>query len=265
MPQKLSQQKYWDNVHKDRSIAIKSILNFPIIRDIAIGFHNWDLYRICERYFKKDHKNIFEIGCAPGNYLVQFHKRFWFNVGGVEYSKDGINILKRNFKKNNIEGNIVYGDFFDKKFLTENKDKHDIVFSLGFIEHFSDPRIAIENHFKIAKKWGLVIMTIPNLYYLNRFLTNKEILKIHNLNIMKLEELKKQIKKENILYLNYFWWLFNFWAFSYKNVIIENIRFGLFILQRLFIDPIFMIIRLLGINFSNKYTSPSIIIICKKD
>ena len=264
MTKKLSQQKYWNNVHRNRSIAIKSILNFPIIRDIAIGFHNRDLYKICKRYFSKNHKGIFEIGCAPGNYLVQFHKRFWFKVGGVEYSKDGINILKRNLKKNNIQWDIVYWDFFDEKFIRENKDKHDIVFSLWFIEHFSDPRTAIDNHFKIAKKWGLVIMTIPNLYYMNRYLTSKEILNIHNLDIMKLQVLKRRLKGHKTLYLNYFGWLFNFWAFSYKNFFIEKLRFGLFILQRLLLDPIFILIRLIWINLSNKYTSPSIIIIAKK-
>jgi len=265
MTKKLSEKKYWDDVHKDNSVTTRSFFNLPIIKNIVIGFHNWELYTTCKKYIKKEYKNIFEVWCAPGNYLIQFHKLFWLHPNGIEYSKDGVDILKRNFKKNNIESNIIYGDFFDKEFLELHKEKYDITYSLWFIEHFSDPSITIENHFKITKKWWLIIIVIPNLYYLNKYFTTKEVLSIHNLNIMKLDTLKKTIKNHEILELKYFWWPFNIWQFSYKNFLWEKIRFFFFIIQRIFIDPIFMILFKLGINLSNKHTSPSIIIICRKN
>lgn len=259
----LSEKKYRNSVHKHRSVMTKSIFSLPIIRHIVVWFHNWELYTTCKKHIKKKYETIFEIWCAPWNYLIQFYKMFWLQPNGIEYSKDGVDILKRNFKKNNIKSNIIDGDFFDTKFLTSNKEKYDVTYSLWFIEHFSDPSVAIENHFKITKKWWLVIIVIPNLYYLNKHFTTKEVLNIHNLNIMRLNALKKTIKNHEILELKYFWWLFNIWLFSYKSFVWEKIRFFFFILQRIFIDPIFMILFKLWINLSNKYTSPSIIAICR--
>ncbi len=261
---KLSEKEYWDGVHKDKSVTTRSFFKLPGIKNIVMWFNNREFYRICKKHFKKEYKNIFEVGCAPGNYLINFNELFGLQANGIEYSQDWVNILNKNFKKNNIQWNVIHWDFFDKKFLEENKEKYDIVYSLWFIEHFDNPQEAIDNHFKIAKKWWLVIITMPNLHYWNKYLTKKNILDIHNLNIMKLDVLKKLLKEHNIIKLKYFWWLFNIWLFSYSNIFIEKTRFILFILQRLIFDPISIILYKLGINLSNKYTSPGIIVICKK-
>lgn len=82
---------------------------------------------------------------------------------------------------------------------------------------------------------------------------------------MKLNVLKNEAKNYETLELKYFWWLFNIWQFSYENIIWENLRFFFFILQRIFIDPIFMVLYKLWINLSNKYTSPSIVMICRNN
>lgn len=262
---KLSEKKYWDSVHKDKSVTTRGFFKLPLIKNIVTWFNNRELYKICEKYFKKKYKNIFEIWCAPGNYLIKFNELFWLQPNGIEYSQDWVNILNKNFKKNNIQWNIIHWDFFDKNFLKSNKEKYDIVYSLWFIEHFDNPEESIENHFKIAKKWGLVIIIIPNILYINKFFVEKNIVKIHNLETMRMENLQKLFKKYNPKELKYFWWLFNIWLFSYTNKFLEKIRFLCFVLQRTLIDPIFMILYKLWLNFSNKYTSPSIIIICEKN
>lgn len=266
MERTLSEKKYRNSVHKNKSVMTKSVFSLPIIKHIVVWFHNWELYSICKKYFKKDYKNIFEVWCAPWNYLIQFHKIFWLFPNGIEYTKDGFDILKKNFRENNITSNLIYWDFFDKQFLTNNKEKYDITYSLWFIEHFSNPKEAIENHFTITKKWGLVVLTMPNLYYLNKYLTEKGILNIHNLSIMNLDVLRNSLLKEyNILELKYFGGLFNIGQFSYRNKFLETIRFILFVFQRILIDPLFILLSLFWISLSNKYSSPSIIVICKKN
>lgn len=262
---KLSEKKYWDSVHKDKSVTTRRFFRLPGIKNIVMWFQNWQFYRICKKYIKKEYKNIFEIWCAPGNYLINFYKLFWLHPNGIEYSKDWVNMLYKNFERNNIKANIIHWDFFDKAFLESHKEAYDVVCSLWFIEHFNNPKEAIENHFKITKKWWLIIIVIPNLYYWNRYLTEKNILNIHNLHIMKLDVLKDVLKKHNIIKIKYFWWLFNIWLFSYKSKFLEKIRLFFFVLQRIIIDPISMMLCKIWIDLSNKYTSPSIIVICKKD
>lgn len=261
----LSEKQHWDDVHINNGVILKNLLRFPIIKNILIWFHNWEFYKICSKYIEPNHKNVFEIGCAPGNYLIKFHELFGLHPSGIEYSEPWVKVLEENFSTNNIEANIISWNFFDANFLNSNEWVYDIVYSIGFIEHFDDPSVSIDNHFKITKKWWLVVIVIPNLSYLNKVLTEKSILDIHNLGIMDIEILKKKFDKYEVVEYWYLWWLFNIWLFSYKNRILEKIRFTFFIVQRLFIDPIFMILYKIWINFSNKYTSPSLIIVCKKN
>ncbi len=261
----LSEKHHWDSVHKNNGMVLKNLLKFPIIKDILIWFHNWEFYKICSKYIKPAYQNIFEVGCAPGNYLIKFHELFWLHPNGIEYSEPWIQVLKENFTSNHIDANIIPWDFFDPHFLETNEWLYDVVYSMGFIEHFDNPSISIENHFKIAKKWGLVIVVIPNLTGINKVFTEKAILDIHNLSIMDNEVMKSLFEKYEILESWYLGWLFNIGLFCYKNPILEKIRFFFFMIQRLFIDPIYMILYKIWINFSNKYTSPSLIVVCRKN
>lgn len=261
MSNKLSEKSHWDNVHKNWISFSNLINNYPIL----YWLETYQFLNTCKKYIKTEYKNIFEVWCAPGNYLIKFNKLFNLSINWIEYSKEGINSLGYNFKNNNLENNIIFWDFFDNDFLEKNKEKYDIVYSLWFIEHFDNPQEAIDNHFKITKKWWIVIIAIPNFKYFNKHLTEKKILDIHNLNIMSIWKLREYFKDYKILELKYNWWLFNIWLFSYKNIILEKIRFILFLIQRFFIDLIFIWLLKLWIDLSNKYTSSQIIIICKKD
>lgn len=93
----LSEKSYWDGVHRDKSIIIKSLIKMPFIDWFLVGFHNWQFYRYVRKYLKKGYKNIFEVGCAPGNYLLQFASRFDLDPAGIEYSGDGVEATKKNF------------------------------------------------------------------------------------------------------------------------------------------------------------------------
>lgn len=229
-------------------------------------FQNYEFYHICKFFIKKKYKTIFEIWCAPGNYLINFYKKNNLTPNGIEYSKEWIKKTKKNLKYQWIKANIIQWDFFDNTFLQKNKEKYDIVYSLWFIEHFENPQDAINRHFALTKKGWLVIITIPNLFYINKLFVSKKILNIHNITIMNIPTIKKIFKQYNIIKIAYYWWLFNMWLFIYENYLLEKIRFSFFIIQRLIFDPISIFLyKTLKINFSNKYTSPGIIIICKKD
>lgn len=254
----LSKNKYWDNIHKDKS------LRFANIWVILEGLQNFEYFHTIKKYLKADYKNIFEVWCAPWNYLIRFHKRFWLSPNWIEYAHAWFEKTIDNLKINNIEWNIIFGDFFDKNFLLENKEKFDVVYSIWFIEHFEKVDEVIANHFAITKNWWLVIIAIPNLQYINGCFAEKSMLNIHNLAIMDIEVLHKYFHEYEILEIKYIGWLLNIGLLHYKNPLIEVVRFSLFILQRLLLDPVFILLRQIGINLSNKYSSPQILIVCRK-
>lgn len=260
----LSKKSYWDGVHRDKSIITKNLIHIPLIQYLLLGFHNWEFFHICRKYISSQDKNIFEVWCAPWNYLLQFARIFSLSPSGIEYSPDWVEATEKNFALAWVKAEIIFGDFFDPKFHEEHGNSYDITYSVGFIEHFDDPSDTISKHFSLAKSWWLVICTIPNLPYLNKYLVEQKVLDIHNLDIMHLDVLRKYFREWEILHLGYFGWIFNAWAFAYKNPILEKLRMWIFIIQRLILDPIFILFRKLSINFANKYTSPSIIIVARK-
>ena len=254
---KLATVEHWDDVHNNHAVTYSVASKF-------IGLQNFEMYRYFKKYIKPKYTNVFEVGCAPGNYLITMHKKFGLRPAGVEYSKPGFAITTKNLEANNVAGDIVFGDFFDKTFLTRHKNKYDVVYSLGFIEHFTNPQEAIDNHFKLVKKDGIVIITIPNLYYFNKYPIPKRVVDLHNLTIMTKPALKKLFAKHNIIDISYYGGLINLGSYFFDNKILEKIRFLLFGAQRVIIDPLFILLRKLGISLSNKYTSPQLIIIAKK-
>jgi SAM-dependent methyltransferase len=262
----LSEKKYWDNVIEKKSVNFGEVSKLPIIKNIALWFYNWEFFRICKKYIKSEYKTSFEVGCAPGNYLIQLYRFFSLTPCGVEYSKVWVDSIIKNFSLNHIDASgIVLWDFFDPTFIKENTEKYDVVYSMGFIEHFDNPQEAIDNHFHLAKKWGIVVITLPNLYYLNKYFVEKSFLDIHNLNIMRTDLLAPYFTWREVLENRYFWGFFNFWGFIFSNPILEKLRLVFFVLQRIIIDPILMVLSRIWINLSNRYTSPSMIIVCRKN
>lgn len=261
MTNNLSKNIHWENLHKNKS---SWFINHWFFSTIIEWLQNYEYFTSIKKYLSNNYKNAFEVWCAPWNYLVRFNKKFWLNPNGIEYTKSGFEITKENLKSNNINWNIIYWDFFDENFIKENNEKFDFVYSLWFIEHFENVQDVIDKHFQITKKGWLVVISIPNFKYFNRYLTEKKILDIHNLDIMDINILKQYFTKYEIKEIKYNWWLFNIWLFYYNNKIIEKIRFLFFIIQRFLFEPFFIILYKLWVDLSNKYTSPQILVIAEK-
>ncbi len=188
---KLSENNHWDHIHKNKSIWFLNFWN------IFEWLQNYMYFDIIKKYVISEHKSIFEIWCAPWNYLIRFYKKFWLIPNWIEYTLSWVEKTNNNFTNSHINWNIIFWDFFDKNFIVENTEKYDIVYSLWFIEHFENIENVIQNHFKLAKKWWLFVISLPNLRYINNLFTENKILEIHNLKIMDLDIIKKYFHKYN--------------------------------------------------------------------
>jgi 2-polyprenyl-3-methyl-5-hydroxy-6-metoxy-1,4-benzoquinol methylase len=194
LPRRLSSQAYWDKQYlraSEPSPRRRPRLWGWLPARLRMGYANhilWDV--ILPRWITMPQgSKIVEIGSAPGRNLLQFHHQFGFVPYGIEYAPNGVIANRELFQSNGLDQeNVLHADFFSDEVLSRYRGYFDIVFSAGFVEHFTDVRGVVERHVELLAPSGFLAVIAPNLRGLNKWLTKlscPEVLPLHNLNIMK--------------------------------------------------------------------------------
>ncbi len=143
----------------------------------------------------KEKPLICEIGSGDGKLLKKFALMLNREPLGIEYSKKAAKVAEKNGVK------TIVADAFDKKFTTKFKNRFDVVFSYGFVEHIIPPEKAIDLHLELVKPGGYFIVQIPRFKgfnFLRLKLFRPDLIKNHNLEIMDEEVLGKLCKNPNV-------------------------------------------------------------------
>jgi SAM-dependent methyltransferase len=103
------------------------------------------------------------------------------------------------------EYRYICSDLFDQKPI----DEYDVVYSNGFIEHFTDFNRALDLHVDYLRPGGTLLVMIPNKRYLRMIygnLIDKENQRAHNLKCMDLGVFEKFAARKRLdtLHLDYF-------------------------------------------------------------
>lgn len=158
-----------------------------------------EILAIFDKYLpQKQGLSILEIGGAPGRYLAYMNRKYKYKPHCLDYSSIGCEKTKRNFKLLNIKGKVYHIDLFSKNLKLP---LFDVVYSLGFIEHFININSVIEMHLKLVKKDGLLLIGLPNFLGINHFFLkrlNPELLLKHNLSVMDINTWKTFEEKFNL-------------------------------------------------------------------
>jgi len=101
--------------------------------------------------------SVLEVGCAPATWLGFYAERFGARVTGIEYSSHGAELSRRNLDALGVDGEVVEGDFFAMQ-----ASPHDVVLSLGFVEHFADLAGTFAQHAAFVGPGGLLAIGVPN-------------------------------------------------------------------------------------------------------
>ena len=169
----------------------------------------WKNYRyekISDKVIYKDYlprlkgkQSFIEIGGFPGANAIYFYRNICKDSSLLDFYIDMemVNKLEciNDVPINSI--NCIESDFF--KYNPEKQ--YDIVCSVGFIEHFEDTEDVIQKHIELLSDNGTLLIVLPNFRGLNGFiqyLFDRENLKIHNLNSMKITNLKQIIRKTDL-------------------------------------------------------------------
>lgn len=142
-----------------------------------------------------------EVGCVPGNFMVYLNKEFGYRVDGLDYSDD-LNYVRANLEYNGIhDAELFAADLF--KFAPPRK--YDLVFSSGLVEHFDDQDLVVRKHAELAKSGGLVVIVVPNLTHIHRWLCGifaPQILKVHRFPLMHKKILRETLQKTGLQVLH---------------------------------------------------------------
>jgi SAM-dependent methyltransferase len=151
-PTNLATQDFWeDDYYRGIELPVRPNPSYPFERCL--------LRALEESAPVPAGARVFEIGCAPGRWLVWYAERFAANVTGLEYSARGVELTRNNLRAAAVTGDVVEGDFFSNELSFE---PFDLVLSLGFIEHFDDIAQAFARHAKFVKRGGRLVVGMPN-------------------------------------------------------------------------------------------------------
>ncbi|MFH1936908.1 MAG: class I SAM-dependent methyltransferase, partial [Bacteroidota bacterium] len=115
-----------------------------------------------------------------------------------DYSSEGNQATRDRFNQTGKEIQIFERDLFGD---VSDLPTFDVVFSLGFIEHFDDPLPTIEKHLALVKPGGILLLGVPNLdgiYKKVLRITAPSFEESHNLNVMNLDSWKEFENKLNL-------------------------------------------------------------------
>jgi 2-polyprenyl-6-hydroxyphenyl methylase/3-demethylubiquinone-9 3-methyltransferase len=175
----LTDEAFWDAYWRQLRlpIAVDDSQSTPYQREIL---------RVFKRFIP-DGRGLraLEIGGAPGGYLAYVVRTFGHEASAIDSSPVGCRKLEENFQLLNIPVSVYCRDVLDGDI--SDLPRFDLVYSLGLIEHFSDPLPMIRKHVDLARPGGLVVLGLPNFRGIGRpilRLTRPELSSAHNLRTM---------------------------------------------------------------------------------
>lgn len=144
-------------------------------------------------------KSFIEIGGFPGMLAAFFYNRGIKDVTVLDFHMNTDIVRKFEFINQLPQNTIqcIQADFFN--FSSEKT--YDIVFSLGFIEHFQDTKDVIQRHVNLLSPDGQLLILIPNFLGLNGKVQkwfDKENLDAHNLQSMEIPYLQNILQQTDL-------------------------------------------------------------------
>lgn len=176
----MTTQQYWEQVH-----AGQPRMRLPSLLVAATR----NLQRLLSTYIRPG-MDVLEIGFAPGKQLAYVASVFGAKVTGLDFSLHGVTFAKTMFNRLGIPADLRCEDVFT---TTLPSNQFDVVYSVGLIEHFDDPRPLVRRHIEFLKPGRTALILIPNyrdLYGRLQQYFDPDNLTIHNLNIMTREALQ---------------------------------------------------------------------------
>lgn len=156
-PVRLTSITDWDSYHRTHLEHIK--------------VNRWAIPILNEYLWAQDPGKYFELGCGSSPFMIKSALLGW-KVSGIDFHLESIKELSNFFRNKKCKccvGSLIHGDVlrYDCRSL---HNKFDVLFSAGFLEHFSNSDIILEKWSLLLKPKGKIITIVPNLSSVNGML-----------------------------------------------------------------------------------------------
>jgi SAM-dependent methyltransferase len=151
MPVNLAKKAFWENDYYWAEAEL------PCRADMGLAFDRSLARALAANAPVRAGERVLEVGCAPAKWLIFYAERFEARVCGVEYSDKGARLSRQNLAAAGVSGEVHTSDFFAMQ-----PQPHDLVVSIGFIEHFDEPAEVLARHLDFVAPGGRLAVGVPN-------------------------------------------------------------------------------------------------------
>ncbi len=155
MAQQLTDPALWNGVHE----RLRTRGRYPKPRRHLMDAELDTVFRRFLGPLRGGH--ILEVGCGSSRWLPYFARELGLRVHGLDYSASGIAGARQNLEACGVEGDLIENDLVVQ--AESDHPRVDAVFSLGLLEHFSDPSTVLTAMNRFVNPGGLVITLVPNV------------------------------------------------------------------------------------------------------
>ncbi|MFH0908265.1 MAG: class I SAM-dependent methyltransferase [bacterium] len=150
----LTEPSFWDGRHRKGGPRVC----YPNPR---FNYLDFELCRVLREHLKPGAGGkALEVGCGSSIWLPFLAKEFGLEITGLDYSEEGLRVSRDILARNGVVGTLLKCDF--REAGPEVARAFDVVFTLGLIEHFSDPGEVLKRLAGFLRPGGLLITWVPN-------------------------------------------------------------------------------------------------------
>jgi ubiquinone/menaquinone biosynthesis C-methylase UbiE len=113
-----------------------------------------------QKYMSPSDKLFLEAGCGTARSSLDTALTHNVTVVCLDIITEALLIAKRLFKENNASGCFIRADM---RLLPFTDETFDFIFSDGVVEHIRETSLAISEFFRVLKKGGRLLLTVPQI------------------------------------------------------------------------------------------------------
>jgi len=114
-------------------------------------------------------ESLFEVGCGNSVWLPYLARKTGLKVAGMDYSEIGCKMARQRLLAEEVPGRIFCMDLFEAS--PDEVGQHGFVFSLGLVEHFTNPEGVLAKLLEFVRPGGVLFTEIPNLWSIHGLLS----------------------------------------------------------------------------------------------